>query len=58
MRTNVDLGEKFMQEAFKYAKGKTKRELMHQALQEFVDNHRRRDMRKTKGNIRIRRRYD
>lgn len=58
MRTNVDLDDKLVQEAFKYAKGKTKQELVHQALQEFVEHHRRRDVRELRGAVRIRRGYD
>ena len=54
MRTNVVLDEKLVQEAFKYAKGKTKRDLVHQALQEFVEHHRRRDVRELRGTVKIR----
>ncbi len=58
MRTNVVLDDQLVQEAFKYAKGKTKRELVHQALEEFVEHHRRLDVREIKGAVRIRRGYD
>ncbi len=58
MRTNVVLDEQLVQEAFKYAKGKTKRDLIHQALQEFVEHHRRRDVRELKGKVKIQRGYD
>ncbi len=58
MRTNVVLDEKLVQEAFKYAKGKTKRDLVHQALQEFVEHHRRRDVRELRGTVKIRQGYD
>ncbi|MDA0738109.1 MAG: type II toxin-antitoxin system VapB family antitoxin [Nitrospirae bacterium] len=58
MRTNIVLDENLVQEAFKYAAGKTKRELVNQALQEFVDHHRRRDVREIKGTVRIRQGYD
>lgn len=58
MRTNVVLDEELVQEAFKYAKGKTKRDLVHQALQEFVEHHRRMDVRELKGTVKIRRGYD
>lgn len=37
MRTNVVLDDGLMDEAFKYAKVKTKREVVHLALQEFAD---------------------
>ena len=58
MRTNVDLDEKLVQEAFKYAKGKTKRGLVHQALQEFVEHHQRRDVRELRDAVKIRQGYD
>ncbi len=58
MRTNVVLDEKLLQEAFKDAKGKTKRDLVHQALQEFVEYHPCRDVREITGTIKIRQRDD
>ena len=58
MRTNVVLDEVLVQEAFKYASGKTKRDLLNQALQEFVEHHRRRDVRELRGTVKIRRGYD
>lgn len=58
MRTNIVLDEKLVQAAFKYSKGKTKRDLVHQALQEFVEHHRRRDVRKLRDTVKIRQRYD
>ena len=58
MRTNVVLDENLVQEAFKYAKGKTKRDLVHQALQEFVEHHRRLDVRELRGKVTIQEGYD
>lgn len=58
MRTNVFLDDQLVKEAFKYARAKTKRELVHQALQEFVEHHRRMDVRELRGKIKIRRGYD
>ena len=58
MRTNVVLDEKLVQEAFKYARGKTKRDLVYQALQEFVEHHRRHDVRELRGTVKIRQGYD
>ena len=58
MRTNIVLDEKLVQEAFKYAKGKTKRDLVHQALQEFVEHHRRLDVRELRGKVTIQEGYD
>lgn len=58
MRTNIVLDEELVQAAFKYARGKTKRDLIHQALQEFVERHRRRDVRELRGTVKIRQGYD
>lgn len=58
MRTNVVLDDKLVKEAFRYTTAKTKRELVHQALQEFVEHHRRMDVRELRGKIKIRKGYD
>ena len=44
MRTNIVLDDELVQEAFKYTDAKTKRELVHQALLEFVEKYRRRNL--------------
>ena len=44
MRTNIVLDDELVQEAFKYTAAKTKRELVHQALLEFVEKHRRHNL--------------
>lgn len=58
MRTNIVLNEKLIAEAFRYAGVSTKRELVNLALQEFVENHRRKDMRELHGKIKISDDYD
>ena len=58
MRTNIVLDDRLVQEAFKYTRAKTKRELMDQALREFVENHRRRDLMDLFGQGGIRADYD
>ena len=58
MRTNIVLDEQLIKEAFKYAKVKTKRELVNRALREFVEHHRRLDVRELRGKVRIHSRYD
>ena len=58
MRTNIVLDEELVDEAFRYAGVKTKRELVDLALREFVENHRRRDVRELRGKIRIDSDYD
>lgn len=58
VRTNIVLDEELVKEAFKYTHVSTKRELVQQALSEFVEHHRRRDVRELLGKVRIRRGYD
>lgn len=58
MRTSVVLDEKLVKEAFRYAHVSTKKELIDLALREFVENHRRKDIRDLKGKIKIDKKYD
>ena len=58
MRTNIVLNDQLVKEAFIYAKVATKRELVECALQEFVENHRRQDLRQLAGRIQFREDYD
>lgn len=58
MRTNIVLDDRLVKEAFKYSKAKTKKALIEIALQEFVENHRRMDIRKLKGKIIFQADYD
>ncbi len=44
MRTNIVLDDELVKEAFKFAKVKTKRELIHLALREYVESHKRLDL--------------
>lgn len=44
MRTNIVLDEELVKEALKYAKVRSKRELVNLALREFVEHHRRRNL--------------
>lgn len=53
MRTNIVLDDDLVSEAFHYAKVASKRELIDQALREFVENHRRKDVRELKSKIKI-----
>lgn len=53
MRTNIVLDDKLIKEAFRYARVSTKRELIDFVLREFVENHRRKDMRELKGKVTI-----
>jgi Arc/MetJ family transcription regulator len=58
MRTNVDLDDTLMNEAFKLSQAKTKKELIHQALKEFVENRRRLNLLDLEGKIEFTERYD
>lgn len=58
MRTNIVLDDQLVNEAFSYADVTTKRELVELALREFVQNHRRRDIRELKNKVRIDINYD
>ena len=53
MRTNIVLDGELVDEAFRYAGVKTKRELVDLALREFVESHRRRDVRELRGRVRL-----
>ncbi|MCH9644830.1 MAG: type II toxin-antitoxin system VapB family antitoxin [Gammaproteobacteria bacterium] len=58
MRTNIVLDDELIKEAFKYSSAKTKRELIHLALVEFVQQHKRKDVRKLAGKVKIASDYD
>jgi Arc/MetJ family transcription regulator len=58
MRTNIVLDDELIEEAFRYADVTTKRELVDLALREFVENHRRKDMRELRGKITFHPGYD
>ena len=58
MRTNIVLDDELVREAFKYSPARTKKELIHEALREYVENRRRKDLRELKGKIDFREDYD
>ena len=58
MRTNIVLDDQLLQEALALSHIKTKRELIHQALKEFVEHRKRLDIRELKGVGEIRSDYD
>ncbi len=45
MRTNIELDSQLVREAMELSRIKTKRALVHRALEEFVANRKRRDLR-------------
>ncbi len=58
MRTNIVIDDELVEEAFRYAGVRTKKELVDLALREFVENRRRRDVRELRGRVRLRPNYD
>lgn len=58
MRTNIVLDDELVQEAMRLSRIKTKRELVEQALREFVAFRKRLDVRDLKGAGDIREDYD
>ena len=51
MRTNIVLNDSLIEEAFKLSRAKTKKELVNQALKEFVENRKRLDLMDLRGKI-------
>jgi Arc/MetJ family transcription regulator len=58
LRTNVDLNDKLIEEAFALTGARTKKELLHLALQELVRVRRKRDLTELSGRIRLRDDFD
>lgn len=53
MRTNVVIDDQLIKDALKLSKMKTKKELIHRALEEFIRNRKRLDLREIRGKIRF-----
>ncbi|MDP3012246.1 MAG: type II toxin-antitoxin system VapB family antitoxin [Candidatus Hydromicrobium sp.] len=58
MRTNIDLDDKLVKEAFNYANVSTKKELINLALKEFVETYKRLNPKEIKGEIKFEKDYD
>ncbi|MBW1704957.1 MAG: type II toxin-antitoxin system VapB family antitoxin [Deltaproteobacteria bacterium] len=58
MRTNIVLDDDLVKEAFKYSGAKTKKELIHLALQELVENKQRLNLLDLEGEIEFDADYD
>ena len=58
MRTNIVLNDKLVNEAFSLSNIKTKKDLINQALLEFVSNRKKLDLRGLKGSGGIRDDFD
>ena len=53
MRTNIVIDDQLIKDALKLSKIKTKKELIHRALEEFIRNRKRLDLREIRGKIRF-----
>lgn len=58
MRTNIDLDEVLVDEAFKYVTVKTKKDLINIALKEFVEMHKKKNLMELRGKISFSDDYD
>jgi len=58
MRTNIVIDDQLMEEALKLSKAKTKKELIRKALEEFIRNRRRLNLKDIKGKIQFDEGYD
>ena len=58
MRTNVVIDDGLMKAALDLSPAKTKKEVIHNALEEFVNQRKRLDLRQLRGRVQFARRYD
>jgi Arc/MetJ family transcription regulator len=58
MRTNIEIDDELMEEAFRIANVKTKKELVHLALQEFIKAKKKKDLLELSGKIKFHEGYD
>jgi len=58
MRTNIDLDDMLLDEAMKLTDAKTKKEVVHIALKELVENHKKKSLLDLKGKIKFAEDYD
>jgi Arc/MetJ family transcription regulator len=58
MRTNIVLDDELVRKAMALSKVSTKREAVARALEEYVRNHSRLDLRELRGKVKFREEYD
>lgn len=51
MRTNIDLSDSLLEEAFALSKVRTKKDLIHEALREYIKLKKRKDLTELAGSI-------
>ena len=58
MRTNIVLDDELVDEALEVTGARTKKEVVHMALQELVERRRRRDLTELAGRVELRKDFD
>jgi len=58
MRTNIVIDDELLNEAFSVSKAKTKKDLIHEALEEFIRLKKRKDLTELAGSIMLHKNYD
>lgn len=58
MRTNIVLNDELVKKAFRHSSARTKKELVHEALEELISSRQRRDLRDLRGKITFAKGYD
>ena len=53
MRTNIVLNDELVKEAFRHSRARTKKALVHEALEELIQTRKRRSLLNLKGKVRI-----
>ena len=58
MRTNIVIDDHLVEEAMRLSKAKTKKDLINFALEEYISNHKKKDLMDLKGKIEFAPDYD
>lgn len=58
MRTNIDIDDALLEEAFSISRARTKKDLVHEALRELIRIRKRKDMTELAGSIEFYEGYD
>jgi Arc/MetJ family transcription regulator len=58
MRTNIDIDEDLLEEAFSVSRARTKKDLIHEALRVYVRLKKRKDLTELAGSIKFHKGYD
>ena len=58
MRTNIDIDDQLLEQAFSVSRARTKKELVHEALRELIRHRRRKDLTELAGEIEFHEGFD